>query len=78
MCIGETSEQFEELCDRFAKAYPTWIDELRKKRLHYLAFLKYPEYMRKSFSTTNLVEAVKDNSRSCVEIVAATFTPRIR
>lgn len=52
------NRQFEELCDRFAKAYPTWIGELRKKRLHYLAFLKYPEYMRKSFSTTNVVEAV--------------------
>ena len=52
------NRQFEELCDRFAKAYPTWIAELRKKRPHYLAFLKYPEYMRKSFSTTNVVEAI--------------------
>jgi len=52
------NRQFEELCDRFAKAYPTWIGELRKKREHYLAFLKYPEYMRKSFSTTNVVEAI--------------------
>jgi putative transposase len=52
------NRQFEELCDRFAKAYPSWIAELRKKRTHYLAFLKYPEYMRKSFSTTNLVESV--------------------
>jgi transposase-like protein len=52
------NRQFEELCDRFAKAYPTWIGELRKKREHYLAFLKYPEYMRKSFSTTNSVEAI--------------------
>src|SRR5215468_1997984 len=52
------SHQFEELCDRFAKANPTWIAELRKKREHYLAFLKYPEYMRKSFSTTNVVEAI--------------------
>ena len=52
------NHQFEELCDRFAKSYPTWIAELRKKRNHYLAFLKYPEYMRKSFSTTNLVESV--------------------
>jgi putative transposase len=52
------NRQFEELCDRFAKAYPTWIGELRKKRAHYLAFLKYPEYMRKSFSTTNVVEAI--------------------
>lgn len=52
------NRQFEELCDRFAKLYPTWIAELRKKRQHYLAFLKYPEYMRKSFSTTNAVEAI--------------------
>lgn len=49
---------FEELCDRFADDYPSWIAELRKKRLHYLAFLKYPEAIRKSLSTTNLVEAV--------------------
>ena len=50
--------QFEELCDRFSKSNSTWIAELRKKREHYLAFLKYPEYMRKSFSTTNVVEAI--------------------
>jgi putative transposase len=52
------NHQFEELCDRFSKANPTWIAELRKKREHYLAFLKYPEHMRKSFSTTNVVEAI--------------------
>jgi len=50
--------QFEELCDRFAKSYPSWIAELRKKRNHYLAFLKYPESVRRSFSSTNLVEAI--------------------
>jgi len=52
------NHQFEELCERFAKTNPTWITELRRKREHYLAFLKYPEYMRKSFSTTNVVEAI--------------------
>jgi transposase-like protein len=52
------NHQFEELCERFAKTNPTWIAELRRKREHYLAFLKYPEYMRKSFSTTNVVEAI--------------------
>jgi len=52
------NHQFEDLCDRFAKANPTWIAELRKKREHYLAFLKYPDSMRKSFSTTNIVEAI--------------------
>ena len=52
------NHQFEQLCDRFAKIYPTWIPELRKKREHYLAFLKYPESIRKYFASTNLVEAV--------------------
>jgi putative transposase len=52
------NRQFEELCDRFAKNYPTWIAELRKKRLHYLAFLLFPDSIRKSFSTTNVVEAI--------------------
>lgn len=51
-------QQFEDLCDRFADASPTWVAELRKKRVHYLAFLQYPETMRTSFSTTNVVEAV--------------------
>ena len=50
--------QFEELCDRFEKSYPHFIAELRKKRDHYLAFLKYPEAIRRSLSTTNVVEAV--------------------
>jgi putative transposase len=51
-------QQFEQLCDRFAKSYPTFIAELRKKRPHYLAFIAYPEAIRRSFSTTNAVEAV--------------------
>lgn len=52
------NQQFEQLCDQFAVKYPTWIGELRKKRPHYLAFLKYPDEMRRFFSSTNLVEAV--------------------
>jgi putative transposase len=51
-------QQFEELCDRFAKTYSSFITELRKKRPHYLAFLNYPESIRRSFSTTNIVEAI--------------------
>jgi transposase-like protein len=35
--------QFEELCQRFEKSYPRFMAELRKKRDHYLAFLKYPD-----------------------------------
>lgn len=56
--IELANRQFEELCDRFAKTSPTWIAELRKKRPHYLAFIRYPESIRKTFSTTNAVEAV--------------------
>jgi putative transposase len=52
------NQQFEELCQRFANSYPTFIAELRKKRSHYLAFLPYPESIRRSFSTTNVVEAI--------------------
>ena len=32
--------------------------ELRKKGDHYLAFLKYPDAIRRSLSTTNAVETV--------------------
>jgi hypothetical protein len=32
--------------------------ELRKKRDHYLAFLKYPDVLRRGLSTSNVVEAV--------------------
>ncbi len=31
---------------------------MRKKRDQYLAFLKYPDAVRRSLSTTNIVEAV--------------------
>jgi transposase-like protein len=51
-------QQFDQLCDRFFDPYPTFIAELRKKRQHYLAFLAYPETIRRSLSTTNVVEAV--------------------
>src|SRR5437879_8755556 len=50
------NQQFEQLCDRFAKNYSTFIAELRKKRLHYLAFLNYPENIRRSLSTTDEID----------------------
>jgi putative transposase len=52
------NQQFEELCARFLDAYPQFVAELRKKRQHYLAFLAYPEAIRRSLSTTNVVERV--------------------
>ena len=50
--------QFDDLCQQFEKTSPAFVAELRKKREHYLAFLRYPEALRRSFSTTNTVEAV--------------------
>src|SRR6201997_5424617 len=44
--VGST--QFEELCQRFDHDYPAFMTELRKKRDHYLAFLKYPDAIRRS------------------------------
>ena len=52
------NQQFEQLCDRFAKNSPAFIAEIRKKRQHYLAFISYPEAIRRSLSTTNVVEAI--------------------
>lgn len=51
-------QQFDDLCQRFAPASPAFIAELKKKRTHYLPFLHYPEAIRRSFCTTNAVEAV--------------------
>jgi putative transposase len=52
------NQQFEQLCDRFAKNSPAFVAEIRKKRQHYLAFISYPEAIRRSLSTTNVVEAI--------------------
>jgi transposase-like protein len=52
------SQQFEELCQRFEKSYAPFVKELRKKRPNYLAFLNYPDGVRRTLSTTNAVEAV--------------------
>jgi transposase-like protein len=50
--------QFEQLCERFGNGYPHFVAELRKKRDHYLAFLRFPDRVRRSLSTTNVVEAI--------------------
>jgi putative transposase len=56
--VDKASAEFEELCDRFEDSYPSFIAELRKKKTHYLCFLGYPQSIRRSLSTTNVVEAV--------------------
>lgn len=57
-CAERAANDFEELCLRFESSAPAFIAELRKKRDHYLRFLDYPQPLRRTFSTTNAVEAV--------------------
>jgi len=52
------ARQFEDLCARLQGEAPVFIAELRKKRLHYLAFVRYPDAIRRSLSTTNTVEVI--------------------
>jgi transposase-like protein len=52
------AKQFDDLCQDFEKRSSTFVGELQKKRDHYLVFLRYPETLRRGFSTTNAVEAV--------------------
>jgi len=52
------ASQFEALCDEFQPKAPTFIKAIRSKRKHYLAFLHYPDPIRKSLSTSNAVEAI--------------------
>jgi transposase-like protein len=54
----KASSQFEELSERFENDYPSFIAELRKKKTHYLCFLAYPQSIRRTLATTNVVEAV--------------------
>lgn len=56
--MGLAAKQFDDLCEHFAQDAPTFIAEIKKKRDHYLYFLKYPEGIRRTLSTTNAVEAV--------------------
>jgi len=56
--LDVAAQQFEDLCQRFAKSYPSFVSQLRKKRQNYLAFLGYPDGVRRTLSTTNVVEAI--------------------
>ncbi len=55
---GRSPARVRDACQRFQLAYSSFIAELRKKREHYLAFLKYLDSVRRSFPTTNLLEVV--------------------
>jgi transposase-like protein len=56
--IDSARSQFEEACQGWKEKYPTFMDYLLKKRDKYLAFLKFPTSLRRTFATTNSVEAL--------------------
>jgi putative transposase len=56
--IDRARAQFDELCQSFKQAAPTFIELLSKKRDHYLAFMHYPHRIRRTFASTNAVETV--------------------
>jgi putative transposase len=58
--IEVAAKQFEDLIGEYEKNYPTFINEVHKKRDHYLAFLQYPRSLQRTFSTTNPVETVNN------------------
>jgi transposase-like protein len=48
----------EEIIDKFKSQYPTYTKYLDSKKEEFLAFLKYPETIRKLINSTNAVESV--------------------
>jgi len=48
----------EEIIDKFKEQYPTYIKYLDSKKEEFLAFLNYPETIRKLINSTNAVESV--------------------
>jgi putative transposase len=49
-------DTFSQICDKFYKKYPAYIDHIRKNKERYFQFLKYPKLIRKHIYTTNIVE----------------------
>nr|WP_269078239.1 transposase [Lebetimonas sp. JS138] len=47
-----------EIIEKFKNHYPTYIKYLNSKKEEFLAFLKYPETIRKLINSTNAVESV--------------------
>jgi transposase-like protein len=49
---------FEEMLEIMRKGNPSYVQEVERKKVYYLSFLKYPKELRKSLYSTNLVESV--------------------
>ena len=49
---------FEEMLGIMRKDNPSYVQDVERKKVYYLSFLKYPKELRKSLYSTNLVESV--------------------
>jgi len=52
----EGEERFKRLCDKFSEKYKSYMEMIKGKVKEYLAFLKFPEEVRKYLHSTNIVE----------------------
>jgi transposase-like protein len=67
--ISKVLNIFEALCQEVEKEFPDWTKVLRQKQYHYLAFLEYPEEVRKHIYSTNPVESLNAGlERMCLEL----------
>lgn len=55
---NQANAEFEKLCREWEEKYPTFMESLLKKREMYLHFLKFPQRLRATLSTTNTVEGI--------------------
>lgn len=49
---------FEEMLEVLREGNPSYAQEVERKRVYYLSFLRYPRELRKSLYSTNLVEGI--------------------
>jgi len=54
----EGERLFAELCQVVSEEYASWGQSLQEKASHYLAFLDYPQEVRKHIYSTNPVESI--------------------
>jgi len=67
--LDEGKLHFEALCQEVEKEFPDWAKVLRQKQYHYLAFLEYPEEVRKHIYSTNPVESLNAGlEKMCLEL----------
>ena len=64
---------FAELCEVVSKEYPRLGQSMQKKASHYLAFLDYPQQVRKHIYSTNPVESINAGLERMVRDLGNSF-----